>query len=268
MAPKQKGETADAGAALMRAAELLGRARLPVFGGLLTDIAGAAAAISLAQKLGGVIDHAYGDALMRSARILREAGASSASFGEARNRADVVVVVGDAPLKRDPHLLDRLFPEKEGLPRPGDNPRSVILLGAHAGKAPAHVKITPVNPSHRDLPTFIAQLGAAVGERGDGKDELGSVAKRLHAAAFAVFVYSVADLDEAALFGILDIVRQLSNDTRAATLALPVPGNGDGVNLCSTWMCGLPVRTSFAGRIPEHDAQRFAASRLIESGEA
>ena len=37
--------------ALERAAELLKRARFPVFGGLFTDIDGAAAALSLAEKL-------------------------------------------------------------------------------------------------------------------------------------------------------------------------------------------------------------------------
>jgi len=51
MAPKQKGGGVEAASALLRAAQLLGRTRFPVIGGLLTDIDGAAAALALAKKL-------------------------------------------------------------------------------------------------------------------------------------------------------------------------------------------------------------------------
>jgi formylmethanofuran dehydrogenase subunit B len=263
-----RGEEAKVESTLERAADLLGRARFPVFGGLFTDIAGAAAALSLAEKLGGVIDHAAGDGLMRMSQVMRERGASPASFGEVRNRADVIVVVGDGPLKRDPALIEKLLPEEKGLPRPGDHKREVIVLGAKPARVSPRVPLTSIE-GRVDLPVLIARLGAAVAERGDVPyDRLAAIATRLREAAFAVFVFDAAYLDEPALFTVLDIVRQLSNTTRAATLALAAPGNGDGVNLCATWSCGLPVRTSFAGAEPEHDASKFATRRLIESGEA
>jgi len=255
--------------ALERAADLLGRARFPVFGGLFTDIRGATAALALAEKLGGVIDHAAGESLARLSLIIRERGASSASFGETRNRADVIVIVGSEPLERDSDLIGKLFPEEKGLPCPGDQVRELVLLGGKQASAQRRVPLTWIEADDGDLPILIARLGAAVGERGETtNDQLAIVAERLRAAAFAVFVYSAAELEEPALFTLLDIVRHLSIATRAATLALAVPGNGDGVNLCSTWTCGLPVRTSFAGAVPEHDARKFATDRLIESGEA
>src|SRR5450755_2916 len=96
--------------ALERASALLGCARLAVIGGLLTDIAGAEAALAMAEKLGGVIDHAAGEGLCRASRIMRETGGCPASWGEVRNRADIVVLVGDEPLKREPGLLTTLFP--------------------------------------------------------------------------------------------------------------------------------------------------------------
>jgi len=77
--------------ALERAADLFGRARFPVFGGLFTDTHGAAAALALAEKLGGGVDHAASTGLMRASRVMRETGATPASFGEVRNRADTVV---------------------------------------------------------------------------------------------------------------------------------------------------------------------------------
>ena len=243
-APKTKtnGEEAGLDSTLERAAELLGRARFPVFGGLFTDVSGAAAALALAEKLGGVIDHASGDALSRMSQVMRERGASSASFGETRNRADLIVMVGGKPLERDPGLIEQLFPAEKGLPRPGDHKRELVLLGGKPAAAPRGVPLTWVDLDGSDLPGLLARLGAAVGERrigGEAPDErLAAIAARLRAAAFAVFVYSAADLDAPAIFTILDMVRHLSITTRAATFALPAPGNGDGVNLCATWTCG------------------------------
>ena len=129
---------------LQRAAELLSQARLPVFGGLFTDVNGATAALALAQKLGGVVDHAASDGISRAARVMRETGSTPASFGEVRNRADTVVLIGDGPRERDPDLLEKLFPS-ENLPRPGDNKRELIVIGTKKGKTPSGVRTTEVN---------------------------------------------------------------------------------------------------------------------------
>ena len=90
----------------------------------------------------------------------------------------------------------------------------------------------------------------------------------MRASAFAVFVYDPAELEEPVLHTLLEIVRYLVKTTRAATFSLAAPGNGEGVNLCSTWTCGLPVRTSFARKIPENDMWAYETERLLKSGEA
>jgi len=83
-------------AAAAAAAHLLRAARLPVITGLGTDIAGARAAIALAQQLGGVIDHMHSDALLRDLAVMREGGAIMTTPNEARLRADTVLAVGSA----------------------------------------------------------------------------------------------------------------------------------------------------------------------------
>jgi formylmethanofuran dehydrogenase subunit B len=258
---------------LERAAELLARARLPVIGGLFTDINGAAAALALAEKLGGVIDHAASAGLCRAARVMRETGVAPASFGEVRNRADTVMVIGAAPLARDPGLLDKLFPGEPGLPRPGKNKRELILLGSDKAKTPKGVPSTAIN-GKTSLPELVALLAASVR---NGRFEISDKAlrqkieaagKRLRESAFAVFVYDPAELEEPVLHTVLEMIRILVKTTRAATMSLAAPGNGEGVNLCSTWTCGLPVRTSFAREVPENDMWAYATERLLKSGEA
>ncbi len=258
---------------LERAAKLLANARFPIFGGLYTDIKGAMAALSLAQKLGGVIDHAASEGISRAARIMRETGATPASFGEVRNRADTVVIIGDLARERDPELLNTLFPRGKTLPRPGDNKRELILVGTKKGKTPPGVRVTEIG-GKTTLPELVALLGASVRE---GRFELGDAAlrrkietagARLRDSAFAVFVYDPAELEEPVLHTILEAVRHLVKTTRAATLSLSAPGNGEGVNLCSTWTSGLPVRTSFAHEVPETSIWAYETERLLKTGEA
>lgn len=257
---------------LERAAELLARARLPVIGGLFTDIHGATAALSLAEKLGGVIDHAASAGMLRASRVMRETGVAPASFGEVRNRADTVVVIGEGPIARDQALLDKLFPGEPGLPRPGKNKRELILLGCGKAKSPKGVPAARIDGM--SVPELVALLGAATRE---GRFELHDKAlrkkiegagRRLRESAFAVFVYDPAEIGEPVLHTVLETVRHLVKTTRAATFTLAAPGNGDGVNLCATWTCGLPVRTSFAREIPENNIWAYETERLVKSGEA
>lgn len=258
---------------LERAAELLARSRLPVIGGLYTDINGASAALALAETLGGVIDHAASEGIARVSRVTRETGTTPASFGEVRNRADTIVVIGRSPLKRDPDLLNKLFPGKPGLPRPGNNDREVVLLGAGNANAPKGVPATCINGS-TSVPELVALLAAATREGYfDARDktlrkQLDTVGKRLRDSAFAVFVYDPAELEEPVLHTVLEMVRHLVKTTRAATLALAATGNGDGVNLCCTWTSGLPLRTSFARKVPENGMWTYETARLVKSGEA
>jgi len=257
---------------LERAAGLLGQARLPVIGGLLTDIAGTEAAIALARRLSGVIDHAAGEALSRSTRLMHQVGGCLASFGEVRNRADLVIMLGDAPLERNPDLLQDLFPAEEGLPRPGDNPRELMVLGDRR-KGKRRVPTTSIPLGDAKLPTLTAILAALVAGRlrGDAQgvdSKLAKLAERLRGAAFPVFVYSASDLDEPTMHVVHSMADYLCVTTRSAVLSLPALGNGDGVNLCSAWTCGVPVRTRFVKGLPQHDPWLYSTKRLVDSGEA
>lgn len=268
----EAGEDKSLDSALERAAERLGAARFPVFGGLYTDISGASAALDLAEKLGGAVDHAGSEGIARTARVMRETGATPASYGEVRNRADTIVVIGDKPLS-DPALLDALLPDAKGLPRPGDNERELLLLGTAKRKARKGVRTTIVD-GKASLPELVALLAASVREgRFDLRDaalrrKLEKAGARLRDSAFAVFVYDPAELAEPVLHTVLEMVRHLVKTTRAATLSLAAPGNGEGVNLCSTWTCGLPLRTSFAREVPQNDMWAYETTRLVKSGEA
>ena len=78
------------------AARLLSQSVQPLIAGLGADIDGARAALALAERVGGVIEHMHSGALMRDLDCLRETGVMLTTPGEARVRADVLLLVGDA----------------------------------------------------------------------------------------------------------------------------------------------------------------------------
>ena len=151
MAMYLKGERADEASALERAAELLGQARLPVIGGLLTDIAGAEAALALARKLGGVIDHDAGEALTRSTRLMRETGACPGELRRGPQPRRHRGADRRGAVARDPGLINELFPAEEGLPRPGDNPRELVVLGGAKPRGAGDVRRDRARPSRKRI---------------------------------------------------------------------------------------------------------------------
>ena len=72
--PQIDGKTVSLEAAVRAAAELVREARLPMFGGLATDVEGMRAVMSLADRTGGVVDHALSDAQFRNFRVLQSSG--------------------------------------------------------------------------------------------------------------------------------------------------------------------------------------------------
>ena len=95
-------------AAIAEAARMLAASRLPVIAGLGTDIAGARAAVALARRIGGVVDHMHAAAVMRDLAVMRQAGAYLTTPNEARLRGDTLLLVGPGLIEAWPDLR-RLF---------------------------------------------------------------------------------------------------------------------------------------------------------------
>ena len=93
-----RGKPVELAAAIKEAARLIGEAELPLFGGLATDVEGMRAALAVAECAGGIVDHALSGALYRNLKVLQISGWITSTLTETRNRADLIIVVGDVPL--------------------------------------------------------------------------------------------------------------------------------------------------------------------------
>ncbi len=267
------GRPAALDAAAVQAAQLLAASRLPVIAGLGADVAGARAAVALAERVGGVIDHMHADALLRDLDVMREAGMMVTTPNEAALRADAILLVGaglaTAWLGLVPRLLARM---------PDANlaaSRKVYWLCPGSDRTKLRVdelRIETVGRDVRHLAAILAALRARLAGRPRGKGQvadkaLDNLAAGLSAAKFGVAVWAAAEIDALAIEMLCGIVKDLNARTRFSGLPLAPGDNASGVMQVCGWMSGLPMRTSFGRGYPEHDPWRFDATRLVESGE-
>ncbi|MBV9703324.1 MAG: tungsten formylmethanofuran dehydrogenase [Methylobacteriaceae bacterium] len=267
-------------AAIAEAARLLAASRAPVIAGLGTDIAGARAALLLADRLGASIDHMHSATLLRDLDVMRESGLVLTTPGEARRRGDVVLLVGDDLAES----LADVWPDLDlaAPPRPTKAPERRVLRLASGNSGAEGIDDGLRTPTARadaidGAGASLSQLVAALRARANGRpvrmpaplvDTMDGFAKILKSAKFGIAVWSAAELDTLAIEMLCGLIRDLNARTRFAGLPLPPGYNAFGVLQACGWMTGYPMRTTFARGFPEHDPWRFDAVRLVDSGEA
>ncbi len=263
--PSVDGQQVDLDTAVSRAAALLRQSRLPLFGGLATDVAGARAIYRLAARVGAIADHAAGQALFHGVRAMQDRGIYYTTLAEVRNHADLIVCLGTSPREHYPEFFRRCGVGEDLVAR-----RDVVFVGAPADAALA---ATPgvgceAIALQGDLYETIAVLNALLARRavGHAQAELVALAERMASARYAVIVWEAALLpSHGALVveAIQQLVATLNRSTRAAAFGL---GGSDGaytVNQVFTWLSGLPLRTHAGPLGLEHDPHGFDAERLL-----
>jgi formylmethanofuran dehydrogenase subunit B len=263
------GAPAQLSAAAAAAARLLDASRQPLIAGLGADIAGARAAVVLAQRLGAVVDHMHGEALLRDLDVMREAGAMLMVPSEARVRADTVLLVGPGVGETESELTQYLM-GVVGVA--GVTGRRIFWLCPGADPGPAN-KIAVIGRSVRELPALLAALRARVNGRPAGggpvsAQVLDGLAASLKAAKFGVAVWSASSLDTLMIEMLCGLVDDLNGATRFSGVPVPSGDNAAGVQQVCGWTAGFPVRTGYGRAYPEHDPWQYHAARLVDSGEA
>jgi formylmethanofuran dehydrogenase subunit B len=249
--------------ALDEAAEILGRARAPLVYGLgQTSCEAQRAAVALAEAIGAVIDPA-GPLLDGAAgRAFPERGASTATLGEVRDRADVVVVWRADPAVTNPRLFERLR-----LPDPA---RALVVVDerrtATAEQADTFLEL----PADRDVETLWT-LRALVGEAPladpDALDPpVRTLAARLRGGRLVAVLHRVRG--HVAALGLSALVRDLCRVTHAVAVTLRREGNAAGAEDVLAWQTGYPAAVSFADGRPRANPGELSAAAVLERGDA
>jgi formylmethanofuran dehydrogenase subunit B len=238
------GEPADLDSALARLAQLLRGARRPMLRGFEhATIEDARAAVTLADRLGAVI------ATGSVAWTWR--GASTATLGEIRDRARVVVLWREDPEITHPRLLERI-----GFGNRTDRDLVVVddVDTATAERATVRLRW----PQSSDLEALVTlhalQHGLSV-PAGEVATQTVGLLDRMRAAPHVAFVYGPGLAEGAGgqrrALALHELVRSLCQERHAVALELPrAPGIRSADDVLA-WQSGYGGRVDFAGGHPE-----------------
>jgi len=282
-APRIAGRDASLEAACARAGEILGGARMPLVAGLACDLAGAKAAVSLAERIGAAVDHAGSDAMFRNMLAMQDKGWMTTTFAEVKNRADLVMVAGTDVVSRFPRFFERFVWTQDSLFGPAPA-REIVYLGsgldtkagaAGGGRKPEVIAcdttrlgevFRALRALYRGVPLQADRVAGAP------KAALAALAEKIRGARYGIVVWSAADMEgpegELGVEAICDLVTEANETTRFAGVPLGGNDNGLGAAQVCTWQEGFPLRTSFAHGHAEYDPHLYSWRRMIESGDA
>jgi formylmethanofuran dehydrogenase subunit B len=271
--------------ALDHAAEILRKARSPVMLGLTrTSNEAVAAALALADRLGAVVDVGQAAVANRTLRAIQRVGRVSATLGEVKNRADVVVFWGVDPLVTHPRHWERYSVEPRGrfVPR-GRAGRSLIVADAGwtatAARADWFVRVAE-DAQFETLWTLRALArGLALDPdrveqtTGNSPETLRAFVDRLAGARYGAWFHGPGlgrgRGGSACVEAALALVRDLNvAGTRFVILPLGEPGNTAGAESVLTWQAGSPQGVDFSGPFPRARPDESTAAALLERGEA
>jgi formylmethanofuran dehydrogenase subunit B len=259
------GQAVDLDEAVDAAAAILSQARAPLVYGLgQTSCEAQRRAVALADAVGAVVDPAGGSAAGLAYQAI---GSSTATFGEIRDRAELVVAWRADPAVTNPRLLGRLR-----LDRAARGTRALVVVDeqrtATADEADAFVELDAALDFEALWALRALVLRAPLDrDRAEGLplDGLDELAERLLAARHVAFMYGgVEELSSLALFA---LVRDLSRDRHAVGLGLRNDGNARGAEDVLAWQTGFPAAVSFARGYPRANPGELDAAGLLERGE-
>jgi formylmethanofuran dehydrogenase subunit B len=230
-------------------------------------------AVAIADRLRAAVDSlaATGAAGVLAAQ---RRGRATATLGELRQRADLVVFWGVDPGLRYPRYASRYAVSPSGLQAPGGRQsRRVIAvdIGASRGPADADARVAiPVGQEVDALGVMRATVaGRALGATAPPLAGAAELAREMGAARYVALVAdgepapSGPDWDRAeALIG---LAQALNGPTRCALSTLRGGGNRSGAEAVLTWQTGFPFAVDFAPGFPTYRPHAGAAE-LLASG--
>ena len=281
--PAANRKNVDLSAAIAEAANLIGKAKLPLFGGLATDVAGMRAVLALAERSSGIVDHALSEAYYRNLKVLQTAGWTTTTLTETRNRADLMIIAGSDIHRLHPRFFERIVAPAHSMFGVAAPKRTVVFIGKGLDRSGAEGseigEVVTIACKDEDAGRVVALLRARMRgfdvtppkRRGVSLAEIDALAERCRKAKYGVVVWAPSLLDfahaELAVDQFTGLVKDLNQVTRFAGLALSGAEGVSTAGAVCTWISGYPLRVSYACGAPDYDPYRWDIGRMLKEGE-
>lgn len=276
-----EGHPAQIAEATIRAVEILRSANAPLIYGLSrSSTAGQRAAVALADRLGATIDTTASLCHAPSIMAFQQAGESTCSLGETRNRADLVVFWGCDPVVTHPRHMERysVDPIGEFVPD-GRRGRTVVVVDDRSSASSALADLFIQVDSGRDFDALwtlrsLIQGGALPERSGAGAppEQLSDLARRMQdcrsGVAFFGLGLSQRGLGHHNVEALLLLVRDLNQYTRFYARRMRLFGDVTGADSVLCWQTGYPFSVNLARGYPRFNPGEFSAEGILERREA
>jgi formylmethanofuran dehydrogenase subunit B len=271
-----EGQPAAFEAALERAAGILRTARSPLIYGLSrSNTEGQQAAIALADRLGAIIDTTASLGHAPAILALQEAGESTCSLGEVRNRADLVIFWGSDPVESHPRHFERysVDPVGEFLPG-GRKDRTIVVVDVRATASAERADVfLPVEPG-RDFEVLWTLRGLLRDQQppagasvGASLDALRSLAQRMKTCQCGIVFFGLglsrSRLGHRSVEALLRLVTDLNAFTRFYVRRMRVSADVAGADSVLAWQTGYPFSVSLSRGYPRFNPGEFTAHDLL-----
>ncbi len=282
--PQIAGKPASLAEAVAAVAKMVKGAKLPIFGGLGTDVEGMRAVMSIADNAGGVVDHALSEGQYRNFRVLQSGGWVMTTLTEARNRADLFVIVGSDLHKLHPRFFERIVCNERSMFSDTPPKRTVVFLGegldqsAAVGARIGEVvslpckgdRIGEIMVAMRAMSKGVAITSESIG--GLPRAAVENLVERCKNATYGVMVWAPPSLAfpnaDLTVQAVAEYVKDMNAHSRFAGLSLGGNEGAVSAGAVCAWQSGYPLRVSFASGKPHYDTERYAMSRLLANKES
>lgn len=265
------------------AAQILAQARYPVVYGLSdTTCEAQRQAVAIADMIGGTVDTTTSVCHGPSGMAFQGVGESTATLGEIRNRADLLVFWGGNPAESHPRLFSRYAVTPKGMYIPrGKKDRTVVLVDVRRTQSAAVADIFVQVRPKRDFEVLWALRALVKGRRVDPAIEqvtgvplatLEDLAARMKRCRFGALLFGMGltmtrgrHFNSAALLALASDLNEFTH-----FVAKPVRGHGNvtGADNVVSWQTGFPFGVNFSRGFPRFNPGEYTTVDLLSRGEA
>lgn len=277
------GREATTAEGVEEAARILAEARFPLIYGLSdTTCEAQRVAVSIADMIGGTIDTTTSVCHGPSGIAFQGVGESTASLGEIKNRADMVVFWGGNPAEAHPRLFSRYAVTPKGMYIPnGRKDRTIVLVDVRrTPSAPVADIFIQVKP-RSDFEVLWALRALVKGKKVDPSIEqrtgvrlavLEDLATRMKSCRFGALLFGMGLTMNRGRHFNSGALLALATDLNEYThwVAKPVRGHGNvtGADNVVSWQTGFPFGVNFSRGYPRFNPGEFTSVDLLSRHEA
>ena len=264
------------------AAQILARARFPLIYGLSdTTCEAQRVAVAIADMIGGTVDTTTSVCHGPSGIAFETVGESTASLGEIKNRADMVVFWGGNPAEAHPRLFSRYAVTPKGMYIPnGRKDRTVVLVDVRRTMSTPVADIFLCVKPRSDFEVLWALRALVKGRRVDPSIErrtgvslavLEDLVARMKSCRYGAFLFGMGLTMTRGRHFNSGALLALTTDLNEFThwVAKPVRGHGNvtGADNVVSWQTGFPFGVNFSRGYPRFNPGEFTTVDLLARGE-